>query len=273
MKEHALSCLEMEILSYIESNKGMVLELLKQKFFESSSTKSFQAVIKKLEIQKYLKKCQQYPKAPVFVFLTLKARTQLQKQGGAYLPASLRQPKINIFERQHDFCVQQIRMSIENSKNAWKDFVWLSDYEMRCGMNLSWKKNKTLLRPFQKYTRIPNGIFEIRLNGHLVHFVLEYEHAAYSHRQIQRMVMGLQRTFPDFLFLIVARNKIRTLRLARIIDPWISHQSSERDRWIFSFYEKAIQLPFEKIPWVNLNTEYAFFVEDSIKNFESLNPK
>jgi hypothetical protein len=183
----------------------------------------------------------------------------------------IRSAHINPFEREHDKRVLAMRIQIEE-KGGFKNLTWLSDYEMRCGLRMNWKRalmegrgwDLTGAKLHRVYSRTPDGYFGGEIAGDLISFVLEYEHSPYNRKKMSDMVLNLTRMFPEVYRLIVSRDRAHTIRMMNGLETFIKNDFRYKDLWGFSFYEKVERYPFIRVPWAKLGGGFLPFVKDPI---------
>ncbi len=258
-------------LAYIHSNKFITTKLFHKKFHPSQSYKTAYLRLRSLEEKGLLLKIQNLPNEDTYYYLSRPALRQLSGLARILISVEVRSPHINTFEREHDRRLLEMRIHFE-ADPAWEGLTWLSDYEMRCGLKMSWKKALeegrgwelagTKLRRLNQ--RTPDGYFRATLEGQPYAFVLEYEHSPYNRQQIAAMILNLDRDFPQALRLVVSRDKEQAVRLLGGLATYLKGDPRQKDLWGFSFFGKAATLPFIRVPWVNLEGEYLPFVKDPI---------
>src|SRR2546429_342082 len=97
-----------------------------------------------------------------------------------------------------------MRIQIEN-KGGLENLYWLSDYEMRIGLQFEWKKimeddgaaKLRGVRLQKSLKRVPDGFFEAVIKGKNRRFILEYEHSPYSNERITSMIQRVYGIFPN----------------------------------------------------------------------------
>jgi len=269
--ETALEPRDLDILAYIHSNKFITTRLFHRKFHPAQCYTTACVHLRGLVSRGWLLKTQNLPNDDTFYYLSRPALKSLSDLARILTSKEIRSPHINPFEREHDKRVIQMRIHWEEEK-ALEGLVWLSDYEMRCGLKMSWKKAMeegrgwdlagTKLQRLNR--RTPDGYFQAVLEGQRCAFVLEYEHSPYNRDQMTALVLNLDRDFPEACRLIVSQNKAQAIRLVQGLSTFLKHDPRNRTLWAFTFFEKAANLPFRRVPWVNLEWEYLPFVKDPI---------
>jgi hypothetical protein len=183
----------------------------------------------------------------------------------------IRSPHINPFEKDHDKRVLSMRVQIEQ-EGGLKGLTWLSDYEMRCGLRMDWKRALAEGRGWdlagaklhRVHQRTPDGYFEAEIDGRPYAFVLEYEHTSYNREKMSGMVLNLTRDFPEAFRLVVSRDKAHAIRMMNGLETFLQGDLQERTLWGFSFFEKVDRVPFLRVPWAKLDGGYLPFVKDPI---------
>ncbi|MBN1106586.1 MAG: hypothetical protein JXL84_24505 [Deltaproteobacteria bacterium] len=262
---------DIEILAYIQSNKFITTRLFHKRFLPNKSYMTACTHLKDLVDRGLLLKTQKLPCEDTFFYLTRPAIRQLYALARILVSREVRSPHINIYEREHDKRVIQMRIQIE-AESALANLTWLSDYEMRCGLKMDWKKalqegrgwdlSKAKLHRF--HHRTPDGYFEATIEGASYTFVLEYEHTPYKREKMAAMVLNLNYNFPGVVKLIVSRDKDHAIRMARGLVGYLRANPRELPLWAFSFYQKVANLPFTRVPWATLEGKYLPFVKDPI---------
>ena len=258
-------------LAYIHSNKFITTKLFHKKFHPAQSYVTACVRLRDLVSRGLLLKTQKLPNEDTFYYLSRPALRQLSGLARILISAEVRSPRINTFEREHDRRLLEMRIHFE-ADPALEGLTWLSDYEMRCGLRMSWKKALVEGRGWElagtKLQRLnrrtPDGYFKATLEGKPYAFVLEYEHSPYNREQMGAMVLNLNRDFPQALRLVVSRDKEHAVRLLEGLAAYLKGDPRQKDLWGFSFFGKAATLPFIRVPWVNLECEYLPFVKDPI---------
>jgi hypothetical protein len=164
-----------------------------------------------------------------------------------------------------------MRVQIE-AEGGLEELTWLSDYEMRCGLRMDWKRALDQGRGWdlagaklhRVHHRTPDGYFEASITGKTQAFVLEYEHSAYNREKMTGMVLNLTRDFPETFRLVVSRDKAHAVRMMNGLETFLRADVRDRGLWGFSFFEKVDRLPFVRIPWAKLDGGYLPFVKDPI---------
>ncbi len=268
-----LEARDIETLAYIHSNKFITTKLFHLKFHPNQSYVTACTKLRSLVAKGLLLKTQALPNEDTFYYLSRPALKCLSGLARVLASPELRSPHINPFEREHDKRVLALRIQVEVD-GGWQGLTWLSDYEMRCGLKMEWKRALEEGRGWdlagaklrRVHHRTPDGFFEGTLDGTPYAFALEYEHSAYNRDKMVAMVLNLTRDFPEAFKLVVSRDKARALRMAEGLDGLIRSDLRERARWAFSFFDKVMSLPFTRVPWVSLDGEYLPFVKDPILN-------
>jgi hypothetical protein len=262
---------DIQALAYIHSNKFITTKLFHKKFYPAQSYKTAYLRLRHLEEKGLLLKIQNLPNEDTYYYLSRPALHQLSGLARILISSEVRSPRINTFEREHDRRLLEMRIHLE-ADLALADLTWLSDYEMRCGLKMSWKKALEEGRGWElagtKLQRLnrrtPDGYFEAALEGQPYAFVLEYEHSPYNRQQMAAMVLNLNCDFPQALRLVVSRDKEQAVRLLEGLAVYLKGDPRQKDLWGFSFFGKVAGLPFIRVPWVNLEGDYLPFVKDPI---------
>ena len=264
---------DIAVLAYVQSNKFITTKLFQKKFHQSHSYVTACVHLRELVSRGLLLKTQNLPNEDTYYYLSRPALHQLSGLARILISTEVRSPRINTFEREHDRRLLEMRIHFE-SDPALAGLTWLSDYEMRCGLRMEWKKALedgrgwelagTKLRRLNR--RTPDGYFEVSLEGQPYTFVLEYEHSPYNRQQMGAMVLNLVRDFPTALRLVVSRDKEHAVRLAEGLREHLKSDPRHQGLWGFSFFGKVISRPFTRVPWVNLEGEYLPFVKEPILN-------
>lgn len=262
---------DIKALAYIHSNKFITTKLFHKKFHPAQSYKTAYLHLRGLEGRGWLLKTQNLPNEDTYYYLSRPALRQLSGLARILISPEVRSPRINTFEREHDRRLLELRIHLEADPTL-EDLTWLSDYEMRCGLKMSWKKALeegrgwelagTKLRRLNQ--RTPDGYFKATLQGQPYAFVLEYEHSPYNRQKMAAMVLNLNQDFPQALRLVVSRDKEKAIRLLEGLAVYLKGDPRQKDLWGFSFFGKVASLPFIRVPWVNLEGEYLPFVKDPI---------
>lgn len=262
---------DISVLAYIHSNKFITTKLFHKKFHPAQSYKTAYLHLRNLEERGLVLKTQNLPNEDTYYYLSRPALGQLSGLARILISKEIRSPRINTFEREHDRRLLEIRIHWEADPSL-PGLTWLSDYEMRCGLRMDWKKALeegrgwelagTRLQRLNR--RTPDGYFEANLEGRLWAFVLEYEHSPYNRDQMAAMVLNLTREFPKAYRLVVSRDKEQAIRLAEGLGATLKGDPRQKDFWGFSFFGKVVGLPFVRVPWVTLEGEYLPFVKDPI---------
>ena len=261
---------DVETLAYIHSNKFITTRIFHRKFHPNHTFWNACLHLRRLVGAGLLLKSQGLPNEDTCYSLTRPALHHLSGIARILLPREVRSPHINRQELEHDKRVMGMRVQIEREEGLG-GLTWLSDYEMRCGLRMDWKRALeegrgwdlagTRLRRLNR--RTPDGYFEGALKGVPHAFVLEYEHSAYNRDQIMGMVLNLHRDFPQAYRLVVCRDKPRAIRMLEGVGHLV-RSGLERPRWAFSFLDMADNLPFTRVPWVTPDWAYPPFVKDPI---------
>ena len=267
----ALDPKDVETLAYIHSNKFITTKLFHKKFHSHHSYWTACLHLKRLTEKGVLLKIRTLPNEDAFYCLTRPALRHLSELVRILISPEVRSPHINPFEREHDKRVLAMRIQIEDA-GGLEGLTWLSDYEMRCGLRLDWKKGLAEGRGLalarerlhRVHRRTPDGYFEGSIAGKGFAFALEYEHTSYNREKMTAMVLNLTRDFPGAFRLVVSRDKDHAVRMIEGLEPYLKGDPRNRDLWGFSFFSKVINLPFTRVPWVNLTGDYLPFVKDPI---------
>lgn len=267
----ALEPKDLDSLAYIHSNKFITARLYHRKFHSHQSYKTATLHLNALENQGWLLKTRKFQNDDAYFCLTRPAMNQLSGLARILTSPEVRSPHINPFEREHDKRVVSMRVQIEQ-EGGLKGLTWLSDYEMRCGLKMIWKKALVEGRGWdlagaklhRVYHRTPDGYFEADIEGRGYAFVLEYEHSAYNRDKMAAMILNLTRDFPTAFRLVVSRDKAHALRMLEGLETFLKGDPRNRNLWGFSFFEKVDRLPFIRVPWINMEGNYLPFVKDPI---------
>ncbi len=267
----ALKPVGVDTLAYIHSNKFITTRLFHRKFYPQNAFWTACRHLRALVEKGYLFKARNLPNEDAFYCLTRPALRYLSGIGRILISPEIRSPHINLFEREHDKRVLTMRIQIEED-GGLSGMTWLSDYEMRCGLKLDWKKALDEGRGWplagaklhRVHQRTPDGFFEAGIGGRVYAFVLEYEHTPYNRDKMAAMILNLTRDFPTAFRLVVSRDKAHAIRLMNGLETFLKGDPRHRDLWAFSFFEKVAHLPFSRVPWVRLDGAYLPFVKDPI---------
>jgi hypothetical protein len=270
---------ETKILYWIHSNKFITTKLFHLKFMPNNTFRGACKAMERLVDKNLLKRSQAHIHADSFYTLHRATIRRLKEAGVILTAPEIRAPHMNVFEKEHDKRVVEMRIHIERSPGL-EYLCWLTDYEMRIGLHFDWKKlldtgrghelKGTRLQKSLK--RVPDGYFEAEIKGKLRRFILEYEHSPYSNERINSMIQRVYGHFPNAIKLVVTKDQARLFTLReklaeRITDPL------ERASWVFSSYNKVTSLPFLKVPWLDLDRYYlAFLDEDAAPVLNQANP-
>ena len=266
-----LKPVEVDTLAYIHSNKFITTRLYHRKFHPHHAYWTACVHLNCLADKGMLLKTRHLPNEDTFYCLTRPAIRHLSELARILTSPEIRSPHINPFEREHDKRVISMRIQIE-AEGGLKGLTWLSDYEMRCGLSMDWKKaleagsgwNLAGSKLHRVHQRTPDGYFEGILEDRAYGFVLEYEHSAYNREKMVGMVLNLTRDFPRAFRLIVSRDKAHAVRMMEGLGTFLKNDLQERELWGFSYFEKVSRLPFQRIPWARLDGTYLPFVKDPI---------
>ena len=261
----------MDILAYIHSNKFITTNLFQLKFHPNHSLWTACLHLNRLVDKGLVLRSRNLPNEDSFYCLTRTALKHLSGLARILISPEVRSPHINLFEREHDKRVLAMRIQIEEA-GGLEGLTWLSDYEMRCGLRMEWKKALTQGRGWdlagaklhRVHDRTPDGYFEATVDGKVFGFALEYEHTAYNRDKMVGMVLNLTRDFPRAFRLVVSRDKAHALRMLAGLETFLKSDPRNKGLWGFSFYEKVTRLPFQRVPWINMDGEYLPFVKDPI---------
>lgn len=262
---------DVDTLAYIHSNKFITTNLFHRKFHPNHSLWTACLHLNRLAEQGWVLRSRKLPNEDSFYCLTRPALKHLSGLARILISPEVRSPRINPFEREHDKRVMTMRIQIEEA-GGLEGLTWLSDYEMRCGLRMDWKKALTQGRGWnlagaklhRVHDRTPDGYFEAVIEGKVHAFALEYEHTAYNRDKMTGMVLNLTRDFPGAYRLVVSRDKEHALRMIEGLETFLKSDPRDRGLWAFSFFEKVVRLPFRRVPWVNLEGDYLPFVKDPI---------
>jgi len=266
---------DVETLAYIHANKFITTRLFHKKFLPARTYATACNHLNRLESAGLILKTQKMPCEDSFYYLTRPALHHLYGLSRILISHEIRSPHINPYEREHDKRVLAMRIHIESDPDL-ADLVWLSDYEMRRGLRMEWKRALELSRGFglervklrRVNKRTPDGYFETRIGGAPHAFVLEYEHSPYSRTMMAKMILNLTRDFPGVYRLIVSRDRTQAIRMIEGLGAYLKTDTRSLGLWAFSFFEKASTLPFTRVPWATLEGKYLPFVTNPIQNRE-----
>ena len=267
----ALEPRDVDTLAYIHSNKFITTRLFHRKFHFHQSYVTACTRLRALEARGLVLKVRKFQNDDTYFYLTRPALRQLSGLARILTSPQIRSPHINPFEREHDKRVICMRVQIEQAGDL-NNLTWLSDYEMRCGLRLDWKK---ALAEGQGWAlagaklhrvnhRTPDGYFKGEIEGKGYAFVLEYEHSAYNREKMAAMILNLTRDFPNAFRLVVSRDKAHALRMLEGLTTFLKGDPRNRNLWGFSFFEKVDRLPFIRVPWIDMEGNYLPFVKDPI---------
>lgn len=267
----ALDPKDMDTLAYIHSNKFITTRLFHRKFHPHQSYVTACSRLKALEARGLVLKVRKFQNDDTYFYLTRPALKHLSGVARILTSSEIRSPHINPFEREHDKRVLTMRVQIE-AEGGLEGLIWLSDYEMRCGLSLEWKKALAEGRGWdlagaklhRVHHRTPDGYFEGSIGNDTYNFVLEYEHSAYNREKMTGMLLNLNQDFPKTFRLIVSRDKAHAVRLMNGLETFLRADVRDRALWGFSFFEKVDRLPFVRVPWAKLDGGYLPFVKDPI---------
>ncbi len=260
---------DVDILAYVHSNKFITTKLFRQKFHPSHSLWAACLHLNRLAQRGLVIRSRNLPNEDSFYCLSRPALRTLSGLGRILISPEVRSPRINLFEREHDKRVLAMRIQIEEA-GSLEGLTWLSDYEMRCGLKMEWKKALTQGRGWdlagaklhRVHDRTPDGYFEASIEGKTYGFALEYEHTAYNRDKMTAMILNLTRDFPRAFRLVVSRDKAHALRMLGGLETFLKSDPRNQGLWGFSFFEKVSRIPFRQVPWINLKGEYLPFVKD-----------
>jgi len=258
---------DIEVLAYIHANKFITTRLFHHKFLPSKCYSTACNHLKRLERAGLILRTQKMPCEDTFYYLTRPAIHQLLTLSRILVSHEVRSPHINPYEREHDKRVLEMRIQIEGSP-ALTDLTWLSDYEMRCGVRLEWKKvlekgqgfGLETVKLHRYYKRTPDGFFQASIQGTPHAFVLEYEHTPYNRLKMAKMILNLTRDFPGAYRLVVSRDYDHAVRMFNGMDAYLKNTPREHPLWAFSYYEKVMARTFTQVPWTTLEGKYLPFV-------------
>ena len=262
---------DLEILAYIHSNKFITAKLYQRKFHSHQTYKTATLHLRALEGRGLLLRARKFLNDDAYFYLSRPAIHQLSSLARILTSPEIRSPHINPFEREHDKRVMTMRVQIEQ-EGGLEGLTWLSDYEMRCGLKMDWKKALAEGRGWalaggklhRIHHRTPDGYFEGTIEGRACAFVLEYEHSSYNRDKMTGMVLNLTRDFPYCFRLVVSRDKAHAIRMMNGLETFLRADLQDRVLWGFSFFEKVDRLPFVRVPWATLDGGYLPFVKDPI---------
>jgi hypothetical protein len=260
-----------EILAYIQSNKFITTKLFHRKFYPNHKYWTACFYLRDLVEKGLLLKMQKLPNEETFFCLTRPALHLLVSQARILISPEVRSPRINPFEREHDKRVLAMRIQIEEA-GGLEGLTWLSDYEMRCGLKMEWKKalvqgqgwDLAGSKLHRVHGRTPDAYFEAQSEGNPCGFALEYENTLYSRKKIGDMVLNLAMDFPKAYKLIVSKDRDHAIRMFHGLKDFVKTHTQGRGLWGLSFFDQVVNLPFTRTPWVNLAGGYLPFVKDPI---------
>jgi|GEM_PF-1034116 len=267
----ALEPRDIETLAYIHSNKFITTKLFHRKFHPHQSYVTACVHLRALEARGLVMKVRKFQNDDTYYYLPSPVLKALSGLARILTSPEFRAPHINPLERHHDKQVLALRIQIER-EGGLEGLTWLSDYEMRCGLRLDWKRALEEGRGWdlagaklrRVYHRTPDGYFEGTLGGQDLAFALEYENTPYNRDKMVAMVLNLNRDFPEAFKLVVSRDKPHALRMLNGLDSLVRGDLRSRRRWAFSFFEMVDAVPFTRVPWVTLEQDYLPFVKDPI---------
>jgi hypothetical protein len=262
---------DVDTLAYIHSNKFITTRLFHRKFHSHQSYVTACSRLRSLEARGLVLKVRKFQNDDTYFYLSRPAIQYLSGVARILTSPEIRSPHINPFEREHDKRVMTMRVQIEQ-EGGLEGLNWLSDYEMRCGLRLDWKKALAEGRGWalaggklhRIHHRTPDGYFEGTIEGKAYAFVLEYEHSSYNRQKMIGMVLNLTRDFPKAFRLVVSRDKAHAIRMMNGLATFLRADLRDRSLWGFSFFDKVDRVPFVRVPWANLDGGYLPFVKDPI---------
>jgi hypothetical protein len=262
---------DVDVLAYIHSNKFITTKLFHKKFCPQQTYKTATFRLRDLETRGLVLKVRKFQNDDTFYYLSRPVLKHLSGLARILTSPEFRSPHINPLEREHDKQVLALRIQIEG-EGGLEGLTWLSDYEMRCGLRMDWKRALEEGRGWdlagaklhRVHHRTPDGYFEGTIGGQDYAFALEYENTAYNRDKMVAMVLNLNRDFPEAFKLVVSRDKAHAVRMINGLDSLVRGDLRSRKRWAFSFFEMAASLPFSRVPWVTLEDDYLPFVKDPI---------
>ncbi len=253
---------ETEQLVWIHSNKFITVDLFYKKFLPQQSSRNAYYILNKyVDSEKgFLYHQKTSVNTSSFFFLSPKALWTLDEQN-RILVKNHYPVRVNTKEREHDMRVQEIRIILEACEDL-KDIFWVSDFEMRSGINPSikaafvkgeldkekWRSNGLNPNPIGR--RTPDGYFEADFEGERVGFTLEFENGPYNDRMLCRMTDNLKDFFPYATKLVVSANPKNAVRMIGMLQAKI--RSEDRHLWYISDLDKVKTLPFKRC-WHQLN--------------------
>ena len=251
-----------KLLAWIHSNKAITAKHYRLRFKPEFTLQNAGIKLIRLVEKGYLHRSKAFLNSDSFFSLTDRALKELKEGGLVILSPAGREPKVNVFEKEHDNRVVNIRIAFERAK--LDHFLWLSDYEMRCGLTLEKKKalarGKAVGLQSRKETAgnksVPDGYFECRLKNKVWSFLLEYEHKAYSREKITTKFNSLYRGFPEAIKLVVAATPERTAFLKAAFGRFLS-DPDDRAAWVFTDYPSLLDREALAAGWTNLD-DYQF---------------
>jgi len=270
---------ETKVLAWIHSNKFITTKLFHRKFMAANTFRAACKALDKYADRNLLKRHKAHIHADSFYSLHRTTIHRLKDAGAILTAPAIRQAHVNTYEKEHDKRVIEMRIAIEESQGL-EGLCWLTDYEMRIGLQYDWKKlleegrgsEVKAVRLQKSLKRVPDGYFEATIKGKKRRFILEYEHSPYSNERITSMIQRVYGNFPDAIKLVVTATQERLYGLKdklsdRVTDP------VERASWVFAPYEKVASLPFLKTPWVDLDRYYLSFLDEEARQGAPKVPK
>ncbi len=257
MKQELFFEERVKALVWIHSNRSITPKHFQKKFKPEATPARSCQILSRWEELGLLKRNKAFLNSDSFYSLSYLAFKYLADKGLILLSKSAREPKISTYEKEHDKRVVNIRIAFENS--GLKNSFWLSDYEMRCGLDADKKKallngsiDPNIFLIERGHRKIADGYMEAFIHNRLWSFVVEYEHHSYSNDKLGKVVLRLFREYPNAIKTLIVKDKRRLPVLLNKISKLI-HEPAERAAWIFSTYDEVTALPFLDTPWVDLD--------------------
>ena len=273
--ETTLEPRDVETLAYIHSNKFITTRIFHRKFHFHQSYVTACTRLRALEARGLVLKVRKFQNDDTYFYLARPALRHLSGLARILTSPEIRSPHINPFEREHDKRVLAMRVQIEQEGGLARTSTWLSDYEMRCGLRMDWKRALEVGRGWDlagapalpgPTDRTPDGVFRGVLDGKAYGFALEYEHSAYNREKMAAMVLNLTRDFPRAFRLIVSRDKAHAVRMMNGLETLPEGRpSGPEPLGVFLFREGWLVCHFTvRVPWAKFDGGYLPFVKDPI---------
>lgn len=257
MKQELFFDEQVKTLTWIHSNRAITPKHFQKKFKPGQTLGRACQILSRWEELGLLKRHKAFLNSDSFYSLSYKSIRFLADKRLILLSKNAREAKVNTYEKEHDKRVVNIRVAVENS--GLDKLLWLSDYEMRCGLDPEKKKaleagsNDPHIFLIEKNKRkVPDGYFECLVRGRAWSFVVEYEHHPYSQERVQTVLLRLYREYPNSIKAIIVNEKERLPVLLSKIEKLIQ-EPAERAAWIFSTYEEVTGHSFLDASWIDLD--------------------